>query len=95
MTSTEETEHCEGCGNDDGPSWCEGAFTDLWLKFMKAALRESTRDEAIRILSTFTLDDLFGLIYVETWIDAVVRQRIRDYQNGVVQRHDAGRNDHD
>lgn len=19
-----ESRHCEGCGNDDGPSWCEG-----------------------------------------------------------------------
>lgn len=70
-------------------------ITDPWQKFMLAALRESTRDEALRILSTFALDDLFGLLYVETWIDTVIRERIRDYQNGVVRRHDAGQPDHD
>ena len=91
MTSHEETEHCEGCGNDDGPAWCEGAFTDRWLKFTKASLREGTRGEAERILSTLTLDDLYGLMYVSHWVQTVVGRHIMLYEEGSVPRYDGQR----
>lgn len=70
-------------------------ITDPWQRFMLASLRESDRDEALRIMSTLALDDLYGLTYVAFWIKTALGRQIQLYERGVVPRHDAGRNDHD
>ncbi|WP_301177321.1 hypothetical protein [Actinomadura geliboluensis] len=64
------TEHCEGCGNDDGPSWCEGiagAAGDDVLKRAEVAY-ESYR----RVMNSFAAPHWEGLDSKgrEAWIVA-------------------------
>lgn len=68
---------------------------DRKVKFLTASLRESSRDEALYILSHLTLDELYELIYSSFWVQTVVGRHIMLYEDGVVPRHDAGRTDHD
>lgn len=67
------------------------------LMFLKAAMSENGRGEALRILARLTMDELIELDRAlgDDWIKSTVDRQIQLYEMGDVRRHDAGRNDHD